>query len=127
MYTQHEELVGDRSGGDLLNRFSASQEIPRALWNPKVHYRIYKCPPPVPILSQMNPVHAPSHSTSRRSISVLSSNLRLDLPSGHFPSGFPTKTPYKHPVCMSQIILTNLKDCTVYSYHAFTSIRDTYN
>ena len=38
------------------NRFSASQQIPRILWSPKVH----KIPPPVPIPSQLDPVHDPS-------------------------------------------------------------------
>jgi hypothetical protein len=42
------------------NRFSASQEISHILWNPKVHYHIYKCPPPVPVLSQLHPVQTPT-------------------------------------------------------------------
>ena len=84
------------------NRFSVSQEIPRILWKPEVHYRIHKYPPPVPIQSQLDPVHAPPHPISWRSILILSSHLRLGIPSGLFPLGFRTKilyTPLLSPYC----------------------------
>ena len=42
------------------NWFAASQEIPRILRNPKVHYHTHKRPPPVSILGQPNPVHIPT-------------------------------------------------------------------
>ena len=76
------------------NRSPTTQEVSRILWNPKVHNRIHKSPPPVPVLSQIDPVHAPLHIISLRPILILSLHLRLGLSSGLLPSGFPTKTLY---------------------------------
>ena len=83
------------------NLFSASQLTPQILWNTNVHQYIHTCLSPVPILNQLDPVHA-AIATSVKSILIFSCYVHLGLSCCLFPSGFCTKTLYTlivSPIC----------------------------
>jgi len=77
------------------NGSSSRQEIPRIICNLKVHYHVHKSPLLVNVFSHISP--RPS-AISWRLMLILSSHLRLRVPNGHHPAGFPPKHTLLPPV-----------------------------
>jgi len=61
------------------------------------HYRVYKCRPPAPIMSQINPAND-LHPTSWKYILILSSHLCIG-----FSSGLCLRFPHQKTVCTSPL------------------------
>ena len=111
------------------NQFSASQEIPRILFNPNVHCRIHKCPPPVLILNNIDLAHSfTSH--------LLKIHRNIILPSMAGPSkwSLSLRSPHQNPIntstspiratCPAHLILLDLMAQTLLGevYRALRSL-----
>jgi len=77
----------EKSPSSKSSSSSDSQETPRTLWNQKIHHRIHKSAPLVPILTQLNNIHILT-AYSLRSVLILSTHLDIGLPSSLYPSCF---------------------------------------
>jgi hypothetical protein len=75
----------EQSPTSTVTSSSATEEIPRILGNPKVHYSVHNSQQLTLFLSQINQVHTPN-PIPWRNILILSPNLSLGFSSGLFTS-----------------------------------------
>ena len=115
MFSLYNPCSMEQSPSWEANQFSASQEIPHILWNLEVHYRIHKCLPPVPILSQLDPVHTPTSHFLKIHLNV----ILLSMP-GSPKWSLSLRFSHQNPVYASLLPHTRYMPCPSHSsqfYH----------
>ena len=104
----------EQSASGEANRFSASQEFPCFSWKTEVHYRIHKCPPAVPILNQIDPVHTPASHFLKIRLHII-----LAFTSGSPKWSLAFRFPHLKPVYVSPLIHTRYMPRLSHSYRFY--------
>jgi hypothetical protein len=86
-------------GADCLisQQLLSCSRIPQHLWNPKVYFCVHKSCPLVPIVSQINPVHATPHCSHKVRFNISPPTLRSSWWSFSF------RFFHQSPVCIDHL------------------------
>ena len=124
----HKYIVGlgvtyysmEQSPSWKAKRFTASQKIPCILWNPKVHYPIHKCPPPISILCQLDPVRPSTSYFPKIHLNIIPPIYTSVSQVASFPQVSPPKScirlssPPIRATCPAHLILLDLITRTIF-------------